>query len=125
MANTAICEQQKPLFDVYLYTPTSPYKGDSIITNESVYLGYYVLYKLLTHPFPDEIIDDKQQEAHSRKMAMAHKKAMYVLTTSHTSISNSHCYTVSGLLFYNNHVCNHAQSKSNTEYIPKKYGIGY
>jgi hypothetical protein len=125
MPNTAICEQQKPLFDVYLYTPTSPYKGDSIITNESVYLGYYVLYKLLTYPFQDEIIDDTLEEAHSRKMAAAHKRAMYVLTTSHTSISNSPCYVVSGLMFYNNHVCSHAQQGNNKEYVPKRYGIGY
>jgi hypothetical protein len=125
MTNTAICEKQKPLFDVYLYTTKTPYKGDSITSNEGVYLGYYVLYKLLTHPFPDEVIDDKKQEAFSRKMMLALKRATYVLTTSHTSISNSPCYVVSGLMFYNNHVCSHAQQGNNKEYVPKRYGIGY
>jgi len=122
---TAVLERQPVLFDPYSLTPFCPARCESIIDNIGVYCGYLTLYFLLIHKYPDEIIDEKHKEAKSKMMDAALRNAMAVLNTSHTSYADSPCYRISGLDGYDAHTVSHAQSKSNREYIPKKYGIGY
>ena len=123
---TAVLEKQPVLFDPYSLTPFCPARCESIIDNIGVYCGYLTLYLLLTHKYPDEIINNTYKTAKSKMLDADLRRAMAVLNTSHDSIAGSPCYRISGLDGYDAHTVSHAQSKSNHDYIPKKYGVkGY
>jgi len=118
----AIMERQA----TFIVPEIAPDKGESILDNAGVFWGYLALFLLITHKYSDEVFDDKLKEAHSKLMDTDLRRCMTALNTSHTSLSGGACYRISGLDGYDSHARTHVAQKTNTEYIPHKFGVkGY
>lgn len=122
----ATLELQPFLLDELLLLPPAQKdrRNRDIVDNDDMYYGYLALKLLLIHSFPDDFIDEFNQEVYSHEFDLAHRRAMYILTTSHTSLAPEPFYKAIGYDAYGS-MDNEIHRKTCREYKPKKYGVKY